>query len=847
MSLLLLFGPQPAFPIANNVGTSVDFLGNDSWRITKVSGGVGYNADAVGTVALTGDFTLRISPAVVYNGNGWLAGFNSDPLTDSSYTSLDYALLSDNVNWYVFESGAQLDTIAQNTFGWIWRSGTSLYYSSGATFAAASASPVRTVTGVSGTFYFDSSLSSDGTVVDVMLTATPLVSNADLLSASQLSSPTITAHAAVTPANLVSVSLLGVPSITAHAIVTPASLVSASLLGSPTLTAHAVVTPASLVSASLLGVPALVAHAAVTPANLVSASLLSSPAIVAHAVLTPASLVSASLLSSPSVSWKTAIAPNGLVSASLLDSSSVSWKVAITPDDLTSASSLSSPSIVNGAQISPLSLSSLSLLSSPSIALGFTYTDSSFKEVDQTWLQDAMQPVFSPEFLAMAQVTVADRAALALLTSTTVAVLSEPGREGVFVYKAGDFTALAANDPEEGVVVLAIGGAFLRAYSGAVDVRWFGALADGAANDTVAIQAAINFQSAMGGGMVLLPAGSTKTGTLNRPENVTIQGQGKYASRLLATTGLNAPVIQSLGTLAAPINRGGVAGLTIIGSGKANTGCSGIKNVYTNRAVLRDVDIHACYRGVWSENVWQDRHDNVHAHGGGSDQNYMGFYMAPKAAVVGVSNAVIANGCVAQGCEKWGWRIENGNGSKFTSCEGMDGESAWYIGDPSSGSEDVQFMLFDSCLGDTCSSYTWRIEKGAAVSMKKMQFSNCWAGSSGASNVRVAGGSELTFSNWQLASSVNHGFHFQSCSRCSVSGSNIRDYNNGAAANHGVLLQDSLVIVLTGNQVYTSFPGTGKAVAETGSADNNVIVGNALAWGKTIIGAGTVDADNVAI
>jgi hypothetical protein len=373
----------------------------------------------------------------------------------------------------------------------------------------------------------------------------------------------------------------------------------------------------------------------------------------------------------------------------------------------------------------------------------------------------------------------------------------------------------------------------------------FGAVVGSASNQATAIQAAIDAMSVLGGGTVILSAGSYTTSTLNLPQDVFLEGQGKYATRLVATSGLNAPLINRAGTSGSVINRGGVSGLAIIGSGKSNTGMIGIKNVYTNRGVFRDIDIFGTYRGMWIENVWQDSLTNIHVHGGGSDQNYQGFYMAPKAATVGVSNAVIATGCMAQGVENVGFRIENGNGSKFTACEASDGVHAWYIGDPSSGTETAEFMHFVNCLGDTTSGHIWRLEKGAATALRRMHFANCWAGNStGGTGLYVAGASEIPFVGWQIVSTQLHGIHFNQSSRCLVSGSNIRDYNRPAGASNGVHIEDSSIIKVVGCDIYTTTPGTAKGFVEVGTSNNNCLIGSNSRDGWTILGGATTQANN---
>lgn len=378
-----------------------------------------------------------------------------------------------------------------------------------------------------------------------------------------------------------------------------------------------------------------------------------------------------------------------------------------------------------------------------------------------------------------------------------------------------------------------------------VHAKDFGAVFDGVTDDTAGIQAAIDYVSSIGGGTVELPAGAAKTQKLTRPENVYIRGVSRYGTRLVAPTSYNAPLIESVGSLDRSVNRGGVSSLAIVGSGKANTGMVGIKEAFCNRSTIRDIDIFGTYKGMWAENVWQCAWDNIHVHGGGTDQSYIGFYMGPKDPTVGVSNAVFATGCIAQGVEKYGWRLENFNGSKFQSCEGMNGEHAWYLGDPSSGSEIVQFGHFINCLGDTTSGHTWRLEKGAASALQRLSFANCWSGTSTAgSTVYVAGASQLTFSNWQIASAYLHGIHFNQSSRCLVTGSNIRDWNTPTGASCGIRLQDSSIIKVTACDIYTTTTGTGKGFMESGTSNYNTLTDSNSAGGWTLTGASSTQSNN---
>jgi hypothetical protein len=93
----------------------------------------------------------------------------------------------------------------------------------------------------------------------------------------------------------------------------------------------------------------------------------------------------------------------------------------------------------------------------------------------------------------------------ALVPSAGMAVfLSEAGREGTFVWRTGNYSARIAADTREGIYLKAdsiasSAGAWVRAYAGSVEVDWFGAIGDGATNDSAAFNAALAALGATGG------------------------------------------------------------------------------------------------------------------------------------------------------------------------------------------------------------------------------------------------------------------------------------------------------------------------------------------------------------
>jgi len=145
--------------------------------------------------------------------------------------------------------------------------------------------------------------------------------------------------------------------------------------------------------------------------------------------------------------------------------------------------------------------------------------------------------------IAASTINVADRTALKALdtTSVTAAVLKEVGREGVFVWKTGNYSAQIAADTQEAVYVKAnaiasAAGSWVRQFDGAEDLRWYG-LKSGAGNaaaNTVALTAAVRT-----GANLCIPVNGTFE--FNGPitftsfNNFTIRGNGRSSVLKLMT------------------------------------------------------------------------------------------------------------------------------------------------------------------------------------------------------------------------------------------------------------------------------------------------------------------------
>lgn len=142
---------------------------------------------------------------------------------------------------------------------------------------------------------------------------------------------------------------------------------------------------------------------------------------------------------------------------------------------------------------------------------------------------------------------VATRSALAAIASPSTigaAMLSEGGREGVFVWRSGDYSARVTSDTKQGVYVAAGSiastvGAWERAgVDGVYNVKWFGATGDGSTDDYAAVQGCIDYVGDQAGGTVLFPDGAYRMGTGLTLDTalVRLEGVGSRRSSITTTT-----------------------------------------------------------------------------------------------------------------------------------------------------------------------------------------------------------------------------------------------------------------------------------------------------------------------
>jgi hypothetical protein len=101
-------------------------------------------------------------------------------------------------------------------------------------------------------------------------------------------------------------------------------------------------------------------------------------------------------------------------------------------------------------------------------------------------------------------VVAASRIALASATSLQgPALLTESGREGMFMFDGSNMSSAVASDPRQGIMIApasdltGASGAWVRRFAGALNPNWFGAIADNATDAAPAINAAFRLVEAL--------------------------------------------------------------------------------------------------------------------------------------------------------------------------------------------------------------------------------------------------------------------------------------------------------------------------------------------------------------
>lgn len=181
-------------------------------------------------------------------------------------------------------------------------------------------------------------------------------------------------------------------------------------------------------------------------------------------------------------------------------------------------------------------------------------------------------------------------------TKTTLAFLSQAGREGLFAWQAADYSYFVAADTQNGIyktanLIASTVGSWQRVHTrGEYNVKWFGAVGDNATDDSAAIQACINYTETWLGGTVLLPQGGyyIATGLAINTPLVRLKGVGaRYCSLRSDST--------SIAMISISAARVTVENLSIFNQARSSGGALIFVTTGTVQFTLADLDLVGGY------------------------------------------------------------------------------------------------------------------------------------------------------------------------------------------------------------------------------------------------------------
>lgn len=172
------------------------------------------------------------------------------------------------------------------------------------------------------------------------------------------------------------------------------------------------------------------------------------------------------------------------------------------------------------------------------------------------------------------------------------------GGGGTFVYDEDLATA-----DNGGTIIEPTGGAgaWVRQYSGAISVKWFGAKGDGVTSDQLRIQSALDFVESDGGGVLLLDQGTYLLSRQANPDapsdyagifirsGVSFVGQGRGVSILKIPSGVDGNPAYDVATVLAsealPVS---ISGITLDGNRQGNPGWTIVGNATYALSIFAD-------------------------------------------------------------------------------------------------------------------------------------------------------------------------------------------------------------------------------------------------------------------
>jgi hypothetical protein len=312
----------------------------------------------------------------------------------------------------------------------------------------------------------------------------------------------------------------------------------------------------------------------------------------------------------------------------------------------------------------------------------------------------------------------------------------------------------------------------------------YGALGDGVADDTAAIQAAINYiQTLPTAGYVVLPPGTYKTtaSLVISATGVHLVGQGRRVSIIAAVTASNFDWLK-INNFTAGISFVSVRGIGFVPAGPQAVGGRGIFQAGVASVVTyHDISVSNAYIGF-----------RVEAGSAGSVCRWTDFYIDQCA---GAGFWVGAPGTVVTGfTARDGDIAQCGSGIVLQNCSGvyLNSISAILCTEgisvaPQNG-DSVRFVFCDQAQFDSSTDTSWIFTTTGTGIIGNVICNNCWAGGSQQNGIYVATGAALdgfTWADGHVLNNGEHGIQINGGTNIAITGSNIfqNNFTNSAGVN----------------------------------------------------------------
>lgn len=367
----------------------------------------------------------------------------------------------------------------------------------------------------------------------------------------------------------------------------------------------------------------------------------------------------------------------------------------------------------------------------------------------------------------------------------------------------------------------------------ALDVTAFGAQGNGNADDTSAVQAAIDAAAAAGGGIVHLPAGIYRiTAALTMTaSNIVLRGEG-----------------------AASVLKAGAASINIveIGDGTANPNNSVVDSLRFTAESVMDVGTHAIIvrngHNITVRNVRLDGYGTLY-NGirlvGGAQQyiynveNFEINEMVNHGIVVDApltsptQNVFLSNGEIGGGNN--GILLLNASGVYMSMVECLGCHQHGLATYPAAEAT-VRYLLLTQCVFDSCTQAGVFLSSNGGT-LYDVQMNGCWSASNGRSGIEI-GANTVLLSGCKITNNGQNGVLVTDpCRNLALNGNQIVANNMSDGQYHGVYLSpDVQNFVIQGNQIglgsHYTFNRQKYGVFVAGTTNNHYIVRNNLVTGN---------------